>query len=179
MDIAGNDRADAEARKAATVGSSSRHKLPAPLRKTLPWSKSATRQLYHCKLKLAAMEIWTSSPRFNRIALIDPDLTHTKFAKLTNGLSHNQASLLFQLRLGHVLLQSYLHRIKKRTPRYAQTVISTEKPYYTSSCIAQPTLLQDKLCSTQPGGMQGTWEDSYQHRHCCPTYSCISEPQED
>ena len=114
MDIVGNDRADAEAKKAATDGSSLLHRLPAPLRKALPRIKSATCQRYHCKLKLTAMEIWTSSPIFNRIALIEPDLvTHAKFAKLTSGLSHNQASLLFQLWLGHVPLNSYLHRIKK------------------------------------------------------------------
>ena len=36
MDIVGNDRADAEAKKAATDGSSPLHRLPAPLRKALP-----------------------------------------------------------------------------------------------------------------------------------------------
>ena len=108
MDIVGNDKADSEAKKAATVGSSSLHKLLAPLRKTLPWSKSATRQAYHQKVKL-----WSQSPRFNRMALIDLEFSHTKFAKLTRSISRNQASILFQLRLGHVPLNTYLHRIKK------------------------------------------------------------------
>jgi ribonuclease HI len=42
MDIVGNEKADVEAKKAATYGFSPLHRLPAPLRKTLPWSKSAT-----------------------------------------------------------------------------------------------------------------------------------------
>lgn len=41
IDIAGNDKADAEAKKAALDRSSPTHSLPAPLRKTLPRSKSA------------------------------------------------------------------------------------------------------------------------------------------
>ena len=113
MDIVGNDRADVEAKKAATEGSSPLHKLPAPLRKTLPRSKSAIRQEYHRKIKLAAIASWASSPRFDRMALIDPDLSHAKFAKLTRSLSRNHASILFQLRSGHVPLNTYLHRIKK------------------------------------------------------------------
>ena len=113
MDISGNDKADSEAKKAATVGSSPTHKLPAPLRKTLPQSKSATRQEFHRKIKIAAVKVWASSPRFDRMALIDPELSHNKFAKLTRCISRNHASVLFQLRSGHVPLNAYLHRIKK------------------------------------------------------------------
>ena len=47
------------------------------------------------------------------MALIDPEFSHTKFAKLTRSISRNQASILFQLRSGHVPLNTYLHRIKK------------------------------------------------------------------
>jgi hypothetical protein len=113
MDIIGNERADEEAWKVAMEGSSPSCKLPAPLQKTLPRSKSATRQQYHHEVKLAAVEVWSSSPRFNRMALVDPDLSHTKFAKLTRSISRNQASMLFQLRSGHVPLNTYLSRIKK------------------------------------------------------------------
>ena len=96
-----------------THGFSPLHKLPAPLRKTLPWSKSAVRQEYHRKIKKAAMKFWSHSPRFDWMALIDPDFSHNKFAKLTRSISHNQASILFQLQSGHVPLNSYLHRINK------------------------------------------------------------------
>ena len=113
MDIVGNDKADREAKKAVTHGSSPLHKLPAPLRKTLPWSKAAVWQEYHRKIKKAAMKFWSRSPRFDRMALIDPDFSHNKLAKLTRNISRNQASILFQLRSGHVPLNTYLHRINK------------------------------------------------------------------
>ena len=83
MDIVGNDRADTEAKKAATNRSSPQRKLPAPLRKPLPKSKSAVQQAYHHRLKLAAGKVWSMSPRFDRMALIDPELSLNKFAKLT------------------------------------------------------------------------------------------------
>lgn len=111
--IVGNERADEEAKKAATDGSSPLRKLPAPLRKTLPWSKSATRQEHRRKLKRAAVRVWIESPRHDRMALIDPEPSHNKFAKLTRNLSRNHASLLFQLYSGHVPLNAYLHRVKK------------------------------------------------------------------
>ena len=46
MDIIGNEKADEEAKKAVREGSSPLPKLPAPLRKMLPWSKSAAKQEY-------------------------------------------------------------------------------------------------------------------------------------
>ena len=113
MDIVGNDKADREAKKAVTHGSCPLHKLPAPLRKTLPWSKLAVQQEYHRKIKKAAMKFWSHSPRFDWMALIDPDFSHNKFAKLTHNISRNQASILFQLRSGHIPLNMYLHRINK------------------------------------------------------------------
>lgn len=113
MHITGNEKADAEVKKAATDGSSPLHKLPAPLRKTLPQSKSAAKQEYHRKVKAAAMEHWVNSPRSNRIAEIGLEFTLNKFTKLTCNISRNQASILFQLHSGHVPLNTYLHRIKK------------------------------------------------------------------
>ena len=113
MDIIGNDKADTEAKKAATLGSSPMRKLPAPLRKNLPRSKSAARQEYHRKLKLAAVEVWTSSPRLERMNLVDPELSYNKFNKLTRSISRNHASILFQLHSGHVPLNTYLHQIKR------------------------------------------------------------------
>jgi hypothetical protein len=102
MDIVGNERADEEAKKVAMVGSSPLCKLPAPPRRALPQSK----------IKLAAIEVRSSSLRFDRMTLVDPDLSHIKFAKLMLSI-RNQASILFQLCLGHIPLNTYLHRIKK------------------------------------------------------------------
>ena len=162
MDIVGNDKADREAKKAVTHGSSPLHKLPAPLRKTLPWSKSAVRQEYHRKIKKAAMRFWSCSPRFDQMALIDPDFSHNKFAKLTRNISRNQASILFQLQSGHVPLNTYLHRINKTDSPICQGVNVTRSRSSTTSCDARPTWQRGKPCLTQPAGMQGSWENYYQ-----------------
>ena len=113
MGIEGNERADEEAKKAAREGSSPSHKLPAPLRKILPRSKSAARQEFLRKLKLAAIKLWKESPRFERIAHLGATFKHNSFTKLTNNMHHERASLLFQLRVGHVPLNAYLYKIKK------------------------------------------------------------------
>ena len=81
--------------------------------KTLPWSKSVVQQEYHRKIKKAAMKFWSCLPRFDQMALIDPDFSHNKFTKLTHSISCNQASILFQLQSGHIPLNMYLHRINK------------------------------------------------------------------
>lgn len=65
------------------------------------------------KLKLAAVKLWKESPRFKRIACLDGKFKHNSFTKLTNNLHHKWASLLFQLRVGHVPLNMYLYKIKK------------------------------------------------------------------
>ena len=137
VDIIGNERADEGVRRTATEGSSLLHKLPAPLRKALPRSKSATRQEYHNKIKRAAAKVWASSPQFDMMALVDPDLSISKFAKLTHGVSRNQVSMLFQLRSGHVPLNTYLHRIKKADSpicpschQYRETVM-----HYVMRCV--------------------------------------------
>lgn len=113
MDIRGNEKADSEAKKAATEGSSASHSLPAPLRKVLPWSKSAIRQEFHRKVMHEANKSWEKSPRYAKLALMDTDQSLNKFAKLSRNLSRNHASLLFQLRSGHVPLNAYLYKICK------------------------------------------------------------------
>ena len=89
------------------------YRLPAPLRKTLPRSKSATCQEFNQKLRIRAIELWKDSPRYDRLAQIDPNLKYIAFAKLTHNLHCDRASLLFQLRAGHVPLNAYLHKIQK------------------------------------------------------------------
>ena len=87
--------------------------IPIPLRKTLPRSKSAAHQEFNQKLKNKVIELWKESPRYDRLAQIDPNLKYIAFAKLTHNLHHKRASLLFQLRAGHVPLNAYLHKIQK------------------------------------------------------------------
>jgi hypothetical protein len=98
---------------AAQSGSSPNQKLPAPLRKTLPRSKSAVRQAFHQKLKRAATKVWMNSPRYEHMKQIDPTLPSPNFAKQTSNMLRKHTSLLFQLRTGHVPLSMHLHRIQK------------------------------------------------------------------
>ncbi|KAF8814018.1 hypothetical protein BYT27DRAFT_7250430 [Phlegmacium glaucopus] len=74
IDIKGNEEADKEAKAAAQHGSSPKNKLPAPLRKPLPCSKSAVRQAYHTKLKCLSTEIWVKLPQYKKIKHIDPSI---------------------------------------------------------------------------------------------------------
>ena len=114
MGILGNEKADEEARKAALEGSSPADELPAPLRKTLPRSKAVTQQEYMHKLKVSAEKLWKSSPRYERMAHLDLNIKLNKYAKLSNSLHRDQASLLFQLRTGHIPLNTYLYyKIRK------------------------------------------------------------------
>ena len=113
MGIIGNERADVEAKKATRDGLSLLIKLPAPIRKTLPWSKSAVKQEYTLKLKVAAIDLWNESIRHERMMWINLEFKHNTFIKLIHNLHQEQASLLFQLRMGHVPLNAYLHKIQK------------------------------------------------------------------
>jgi ribonuclease HI len=111
--IEGNEEADKEAKMAAEQGSSERAGLPAPLRKALPYSKSATRMAYTKKLKRKAKKAWEASTRYERIKDIDPSLPSSSFRKLVAPLSRKHASVLIQLRSGHIPLNKHLHRIGK------------------------------------------------------------------
>ena len=113
MGIEGNEAADGEAKKAAKEGLSPTNKLPVPLRKLLPWSKSTVRQEFMRKLNLAAKKLWSESPRFYRIACIDVDFKHNSFTKLSYNL---QPAFCFNSGWGMFHLTCtfmYLHKIQK------------------------------------------------------------------
>ena len=61
---------------------------------------------------------------------IDPDFKNNTFIKLIHKVHRERASLLFQLRMGHVPLNAYLHKIQKTDSpicseccQYSETVI--------------------------------------------------------
>ena len=86
MGIIGNKRADEEAKKAARDGLSPLIKLLAPLRKTLPRSKSATKQEHTLKLEAAALDLWKGSIRYERMTCINSEFKHDTFIKLIHKL---------------------------------------------------------------------------------------------
>ena len=110
----GNERADAEAKRAATGDNSPEADLPRWLtRDRLPASLSKVRQRLNETFRKAARAEWTLSPRAPRAARVDPDLPSKKFLALVAPLPRRQASLLIQLRTEHAPLNYHLHRITK------------------------------------------------------------------
>ena len=87
--------------------------LPPFLRKKPhPLSISATRRLLK-KIKQRWQGEWKSSPRFARTKQIDNSLPSDDYFHIIDQLRRNQASILTQLRTGHIPLNSVLHRIKR------------------------------------------------------------------
>jgi hypothetical protein len=79
------------------------------LRKQLPISKSATKQLLRDRLKREAATIFHSSHRSAKMLSIDPFMPASKFPLETAPYDRKHASILTQLRTSHVPLQAYLH----------------------------------------------------------------------
>ncbi|KAJ6578611.1 hypothetical protein B0H10DRAFT_1692727, partial [Mycena sp. CBHHK59/15] len=82
VDVAGNERADTEAKRAAQEGSSARKELPHALRQRLPRSKAAARQDNMAQLKAEIRREWTLSPRYERIRRYDPKLPSDAYLTL-------------------------------------------------------------------------------------------------
>ena len=65
------------------------------------------------RLKVRWKEAWKASPHYAKYQYIDTDFPFNRFWKISDTLSRLQASLLTQVRIGHILLNSYLFCIKK------------------------------------------------------------------
>ena len=104
--------------KAAAVGKSSQEALLPPewATSTLPASISAWKQAYKMALHKQWHKDWSSShsPCYAKISRIDPPLPSNKYKWIIAKLSRAQSSLIIQLHSGHILLNTYLHRISKR-----------------------------------------------------------------
>jgi ribonuclease HI/endonuclease/exonuclease/phosphatase family metal-dependent hydrolase len=111
--VVGNERADLLAKKAITDSSSSENRLPSLLTKPLPASKSATKQAFQKKLQKETQEEWVKSSRFRRMERTDPRAPSTSYVKLISPLPRRAASLITQIRTGHIPVAKYLHRIGK------------------------------------------------------------------
>lgn len=114
--IEGNEKADEEAKSAADGQSSVAADLSKFLRKKIKRSTSALKQAYNEKAKNKWKAEWHTSKRYKRFPatdIISP--SSKKFLKLISdrSMSRKTASRIFQLRVGHVPLNEYLHRFKK------------------------------------------------------------------
>ena len=116
MGIQGNEDADKIAKAAAKGENSDKKDLPPCLRKEIGYSLSATRQARNKKLKTRWTKTWAKSPRFMCSRFKDLLMPHSqKYLKYINNrkVSRRIASMIFQLRVGHALLNGYLYRFKK------------------------------------------------------------------
>jgi ribonuclease HI len=112
--IAGNERADVEAKRAAQDrDSSAKRGLPPRIRGALPWSRSATKQHLVAELKDAVRRKWESSKRYERTMQYDTKLLKGSYLDTVDCLPRSLAVLLIQLRTGHVPLAKHLHKIQK------------------------------------------------------------------
>jgi ribonuclease HI len=112
-EVRGNEAADKLAKEAAQGRSSRQTDLPHLFRSPLPVSASATKQAYNAKLNKMWAKIWTNSPRKDRFTQTDPDFPFNSFRKRLFMLTRNQASIIMQIRVGHIPLNYYLRRIGK------------------------------------------------------------------
>jgi ribonuclease HI len=116
-DFEPNERADEEAKKATMGDSSKARHLPTLLRKCLPLSVSALRQENTAKLAKRWARRWNSLARESRLKSIDNTAPSKKYLRLIKDLDCRQASLLFQLRSGHIALNHHLFRThRSETP---------------------------------------------------------------
>ncbi|KAJ3763914.1 hypothetical protein EV360DRAFT_19636, partial [Lentinula raphanica] len=70
--VEGNERADQEAKKAATTRSSMKRALPMQLRTALPRSQTAAIRVFRRQLETKHDEQWERSPRYQKFKDIDP-----------------------------------------------------------------------------------------------------------
>ena len=108
-----NERADEEAKCAAQGLSSKAKLLPKILRRSLPANVPALRQSHDKRLLKRWKCCWRSSPHHRAIHPLDDSIPSKKFLRLTQDLGWRQASILIQLRTGHIGLNQYLFRIRK------------------------------------------------------------------
>jgi ribonuclease HI len=115
INIEGNELADEEAKRASEGTTSETNALPKVLKKPLKHNKSAAKQEHKKKLNTAWKREWKSSPHAHRTKHIDPSLPSSKFLKLISNpdISRKGASWLYQLRSGHIPLNTYLYRFKR------------------------------------------------------------------
>ena len=114
--IPGNEEADVEAKKAAEGATSNLDQLPKILEKPLKRSKSAALQEEGTVRKERWRQDWIESPRYAKFKHIDPSLPSRRFLKLISNpkISRADTSKIFQIRSGHVPLNAYLHRFKRK-----------------------------------------------------------------
>ena len=112
-EVKGNEKADRSSKEAAGGRTSRRADLPHILRNQLPASASTIKQDFHKSPEEKWQTTWTTSPRRTRFSQIDPNFPFHRFRKDLFKQTRKQASLIMQIRTGHIPFNKYLKRIRK------------------------------------------------------------------
>jgi ribonuclease HI len=119
--VPGNEKADKLAKEAASGRVDGKERLPPTLRMRVPVSISATKQEHFERIKKQWAEIWSESPRRGRFEVVDDNFPFDAFRRRQYNLKRGHASLLVQVRTGHIPLNQYLHRIRKSDTKLCQS----------------------------------------------------------
>ena len=113
--IKGIEEVDSKVKKVAEGLSLAKKELPLLLHKPLKHNKAALRQQRRDVLKARWKKEWEASTQANKFKALDFTAPSDKFIKLISNdkLSRKDASWIFQLRTGHVLLNTYLEHFKR------------------------------------------------------------------
>jgi len=111
--VRGNERADKLAKEVAAGKASRGVDLPPILRNTLPTSISSKNREHMEQLKRRWVTMWQDSPRKPKMERIDDSFPFNGYRKRQHKLSRAHASILMQVRSGHLPLNTYLYRVKK------------------------------------------------------------------
>ena len=110
----GNELADKEAKKAARGITSDKNLLPPYLRRDLLTNPSAVIQHKNSEIKQKWNKKWKKSKRGRNLAKLGYNAPSINLVRIISNAntSRRSASLVMQLLLNHVPLNSYLHRFK-------------------------------------------------------------------
>jgi hypothetical protein len=128
--VKGNEKVDDLAKEAANGRSSASARMPHTLRRPLPVSAPAIKQKHHEELKAIWEKRWVESRSSRKLETIDEDFPFNKFHKHTHPLTRLQASLMIQIRCGHIPLNAHLvKKSEKWTPNTVKPASTTRMGY--------------------------------------------------
>jgi hypothetical protein len=136
--IEGNELADHKAKAAARGTHADKKLLPTYLRCTLLTNPNTMKQSKTVKLNAKCKDIWRSSIRGKNMLKIDSSTPSNKFIGTIShtNISRHSASLIAQMRITHILVNSYLFCFKKVENASCPACgrITEDVPHYLLEC---------------------------------------------
>ena len=113
--VAGNERADVEAKRAAKgdINIREMRRLPSILKHNTPYNPTSLVKTAWARAKRIMEQQWKQTKRQKEMAKKVADTRPQHYQKLTKDLPRVHTSILIQLRTGHIPLQAHLYRIQR------------------------------------------------------------------